>query len=902
MLDSATESDLQIAAVSQLIRKGGPTYLVELFRLMRKGGLAKSVHKQMLSDVRELYDTFRTTDSAAWNTISGSEINSLDFTELERKLAAIELPVTKSGKPDKRWDKACQDSLAAIKSSNWESFLSKGLVRGILSSGTFYGREIEKSIYELYSPYIARARASLLRDLHEQTVATYAFLNLFSEEFGRGKRKAGFVHFSDIKESLAAARIGDSMEDLYYRLDNRVNHVLLDEFQDTSLFEWQIIEPIVEEVLSHAAGERSFFCVGDVKQAIYGWRGGLAEIFVSLKERFPILEETAMSLSYRSAPAVIEAVNCIFGNLKNNDVLDSFPEVAESWSGYFVPHESFRENQKGYVAAHFVPETDDSDSPEDARFQYAAKLVQELLSIGESESIAILFRKNQSVSRMLRVLGSSRWNIDASEEGGNPLSDSLAVRLITTLLHFIDHPGDSIAFFRLQNSPFNELNLNGAPESIAARLRSEVLRMGLANSISKWVALLRNDSSLRDRMRLTQLEEMAFSFEASGFLRVSEFCEFVEKTKVEGSRPARVRVMTIHQAKGLEFSHVVLPELEVPLSGSVTPKILSARNGPLSSPHRVVRFPNSALRLVEPSLEKMYREYQVEVIKESLSLLYVAMTRAESSLQLVMNVPSKKERAIPKTFAGILRAGFLADLKEGLAFEIGEKPTGAKSEPRVELETRDRCSNETFSFQKKNASRRYRKQRASGKTFACGDLNGNLARTRGSVLHRFFQEISWLEEGFPERESLLELMRLHLARNGLPRDCLNEEIVDDFFGMLDYPDVRIIFERERHAPNTEAEREVPFAYIAGDTLFSGVIDRLHVVRDSNCEKVERVDIYDFKSDQIASHREDLFEEHRQMYASQIQIYKDAVSRLHRGQSPSIQAKLVFLCSGRVCEL
>ena len=70
---------------------------------------------------------------------------------------------------------------------------------------------------------------------------------------------------------------------MVYRLDAHVAHLLLDEFQDTSALQWRVLRPFAQRVGARDGG-RSFFCVGDVKQAIYGWRGGVAEIFEALEE------------------------------------------------------------------------------------------------------------------------------------------------------------------------------------------------------------------------------------------------------------------------------------------------------------------------------------------------------------------------------------------------------------------------------------------------------------------------------------------------------------------------------------------------------------------------------------------------------------------------------------------
>src|SRR5262249_57171167 len=95
------------------------------------------------------------------------------------------------------------------------------------------------------------------------------------------------LRFGEVTRALAAAldRKELRLDSLGFRLDAAVEHLLLDEFQDTSLDQWQVLQPIALRIAraSRGGAPRSFFCVGDVKQAIYGWRGGMAEIFDTLQ-------------------------------------------------------------------------------------------------------------------------------------------------------------------------------------------------------------------------------------------------------------------------------------------------------------------------------------------------------------------------------------------------------------------------------------------------------------------------------------------------------------------------------------------------------------------------------------------------------------------------------------------
>ena len=110
---------------------------------------------------------------------------------------------------------------------------------------------------------------------------------------------------------LGEAAIADRLDEVVYRLDGQVAHLLLDEFQDTSALQWRVLRPFAQRVI-RGGEDRSFFCVGDVKQAIYGWRGGVAEIFDALDDEFGGLPSQALNESFRSSPVVIDCVNQVF--------------------------------------------------------------------------------------------------------------------------------------------------------------------------------------------------------------------------------------------------------------------------------------------------------------------------------------------------------------------------------------------------------------------------------------------------------------------------------------------------------------------------------------------------------------------------------------------------------------
>ena len=155
-----------------------------------------------------------------------------------------------------------------------------------------------------------------LRSRLSSTAAVHRLLRRYEEIYEETVRSTGALTFNDVTEILTG-HSGDLKGSIAYRLDSRHNHWLLDEFQDTSRAQWEVLDPLVSEVIMDPSDERTFFYVGDTKQSIYGWRGGDYRLFREIfryynKHKKDHIEEAQLALSYRSDKAIIEVVNAVF--------------------------------------------------------------------------------------------------------------------------------------------------------------------------------------------------------------------------------------------------------------------------------------------------------------------------------------------------------------------------------------------------------------------------------------------------------------------------------------------------------------------------------------------------------------------------------------------------------------
>src|SRR6185436_16602214 len=164
------------------------------------------------------------------------------------------------------------------------------------------------------------------------------------------KFSLGWLRFDDVPRLLRDAT--RRLDDLYYRLDGRIDHLLLDEFQDTSLDQFDILRPIMEELVSQGDEHqsRSVLCVGDVKQSLYSWRGAEPELLPALSLVWPQLEPDELHENFRSSPFILDVVNTVFKSVAENAALrESGRAAAERFGAGFVAHVAHQAKLPGEV-------------------------------------------------------------------------------------------------------------------------------------------------------------------------------------------------------------------------------------------------------------------------------------------------------------------------------------------------------------------------------------------------------------------------------------------------------------------------------------------------------------------------------------------------------------------------
>lgn len=946
-LDPVQEPLMQMQAVQEMLDSHDRKTLVTLVRMLAKGESQRQVADQIVNTVRAGYGAYRVTRAEDWDQpplpAPPSESN------VARALAAFRDPSISNKNVLRELDKLLSYALCG----EWEGVIGHGVMKCLDSlTPTYYKVELPPDYVSALNTLRDAAAAALLPIRRAQTMASYDVLNAYDERYSSLVKRQRTLAFSDVSYLLSkwmlpklsasqAARAshpqpGESPVDMpavqgvvdaqqmRLRLDCGVNHLLLDEFQDTSPEQWRILQPLAEPLAGEPERERSFFCVGDTKQAIYGWRGGVAEIFESVTESLAGVKQSQLNDSFRSSPEVIQVVNQVFKNLPQHSNFADCERVAQVWSEKFPEHRTSRQDLKGYVRLQNGPVIEKNLSPDVKRLafmQFTAAQIAEL-TMKTGASVGVLFRRNADVATMIALLRDR--GISASQDGGNPLTDSAAVELILSLVHLADHPGDGICAFHLGTSPLAShlpADPRTEPHTVANWFRAQVARLGLGKAVEMVADWLANDLSWWDQHRLKQLVRSAFEFQASGVSRLSDFERSVMDQRIALPTEAQVKVMTIHKSKGLEFDAVFLPDLSIEFAPN-PPLLVLRGDDPTEAPNGVLRYMNEALQKTLPeSWQTAFKQTKARGVFESLCLLYVAMTRARCALYLSTH-PSGSDHK--QNFDSLLQSVLASNSAESgkaeaVLHELGDAQWYAGLSSSIDSrEVAAEVPARRITLRADAESAPVRSLRVAapstiGQTFEPIPLanafsySQSIGASFGTIIHAFFEQIRWLDNFVLDRQRLRQVALAAVSPEEL-RHIHIDKLIDSFALMLELRSVRGALSLNRYKRNhfgqlperVEIDNERVINLVMNDRLISGTIDRLVVlIKDGRPYAAE---IIDFKTDAYDDSMtllwvQDRIDHHR----PQLEIYARVVSELFDIPEERIATHLVLLSGDEFVE-
>jgi ATP-dependent exoDNAse (exonuclease V) beta subunit len=811
------------------------------------------------------------------------------------------IPRTQKGDPSKQWTKPItllHDSLHP--GNDVLELLEATLAERVFSGGEYFKKPIPSVLRDAVAPLLLIA-CEALREQHRARTSALAWL---ARRYQKCRRKAAFgagaYTFSDV--AITVARHALQTQELYFRLGTKFEHVLFDEFQDTSRLQFAFFRPLIEEI---GGSGGAVLVVGDEKQAIYGWRGGDRELMHGpMRELARQIDEATvppLNRSFRSSPAVLDAVNRTFGALAGQwlDAEDEgkrvFLDAGKEWSSGFAAHESDEKvrNLRGMVRRFEVAEHGDDHAEGDANRPLISKaldIVSGHLQQDPRRKIALLLRKNKLMPQIIAEIRRAHPEVDVSGEGGNPLTDSRAVELLLALLTCLDHPGHTAARHLVLDSPVAPAfgfpatmragDSPGLPEWHVFRdLRRTLMDAGYASVIRDWIrhpAFVAHCND-HDLQRCEQLLEVAREFEGCGALRPGEFVAHVRTRRVERPGGSGVRVMTIHASKGLEFEAVILMELDAAQGGGGEPSL-----GIFEGTLQVVPSKKDAPYL---DMVAMLEAQARQDFMEELSVLYVGMTRARSFLDIILRENAAAPLACLLRHALPVDAERIVEQRDGLPMRDCDAASGRMSagpppnDPGIATGTEGPVRGGAISFSARPLHSTPSSREEGGAVNIAQILapTNRAAMRRGELIHAWLAQITWIEDGLPVIETLLA------STAGIAGELSREQIEVWATRLLDEArstgtELHAALSNPPDAPELWRERRFAVVHETpdGPELLTGSFDRVLLWRDA-AGKVRRAQILDFKTDRFSSPEERGRIEAR--YAPQLDAYRNALCML-----------------------
>ncbi|MDI6757103.1 MAG: UvrD-helicase domain-containing protein [Endomicrobiia bacterium] len=585
---------------------------------------------------------------------------------------------------------ACRAEAASVESARSRAPMLKKLGEGLLEELSepqidFFSSALRGRL-DKYFEDLSLARYDAYVDAHE----------IFRDAIERYKSSKRVVFISDLNSKIASYVSSGDVPSVYFMLGDRIDHFLIDEFQDTSEIQWRNLAPLVENSVSSGG---SFFYVGDKKQALYRWRGGRVRLFDEAASSAGPAEAEVVRLrkNYRSKKNIVDFANASF-SVEN---LSKLGFSADELGAYKNSSQviGLARNEKGgrftveKISGANSDELDDALRPR--ILEIAAELSGDRGRFGRG-GVAVLVRKNEDVKKVTSWLLADGWPVVS--EITMSLRENRFISQIINLLRFLDLPSDDLAFASF---------ITGDIFLAAAGVeRSEIFEFIESNRRVRRGPLapphhLHHPIPLglwkvfRDGRPALWEERFKPLVEAAGYMPpydlVSQFLDeysvmerfpdneiffmrfleiLKERESPEGNslkdfldywtagRPRdfevvlsgdvdAIKVSTIHGAKGLSFPAVIMPF--APAGRNIDKYVEPRTDGSC--------FDALSLRSVSAKYAKFSRKVAslrsqatAEELLDEVNVAYVGVTRAEDELRLILYETSKKKNPFMAIF------------------------------------------------------------------------------------------------------------------------------------------------------------------------------------------------------------------------------------------------------------
>ena len=491
--------------------------------------------------------------------------------------------------------KASKSAISAFQESNIETFVKKPLfAKASLADHAHYKKPLrgDASLEGLFGELKA-AIAAWYR-LKEGAILYYLFLlyEHYKHSVVRYAKRRKTLTFDDVSYfTYRLLHHGISRDYLYFKLDTRFKHILLDEFQDTSTLQFLMLQPLIDEMFAGKGQSefRSFFYVGDTKQSLYRFRGGVEALFDEVARRYG-MKVAHLDTNYRSAKAVVETVNRLF---------------ASKMEG-FVPQKCRPDAPEGYVE---VLESDDI-------IQGAITQARRFIDAGIAPSrIAFLVHTNKEGAQLQEACEAA--GIPTVLQTRSTLRYVPRVAALVEAIRYLKHTNalHIEALCRMSGKKLEEVDLSWYKASMPP--------LAVLDGLIKTFGVFEGEGNV---LRLLEF--------AARFDDVDTFLEEFEQARIDVASHSLhgARIMTVHGSKGLEFDAVVVLDRTGRQTPDTSP-LLYAYDERLHIDRIFYRM--AGRDRVDEAYAEVTAAQKEAAQKDRLNVLYVALTRAAEVMTVI---------------------------------------------------------------------------------------------------------------------------------------------------------------------------------------------------------------------------------------------------------------------------
>lgn len=622
----------------------------------------KALKKQLALDVKETESSLVKTANLALTLIDEANIDHKAFNR--SSLPNYFIKLSKKQNPTS-FDSAWQTALVEggklypgrIKGDDAATIdnLQPRLAEAFLETkALFYKLQLKKGLYKNITPL--------------------SVLNAIKNELDKLKADQNKMLISEFNTIISHEIKNQPTPFIYERLGEKFKHFFIDEFQDTSNLQWENLVPLLDNALSTVKG--SAMLVGDAKQAIYRWRGGEAEQFIKLYNKFdnPFQVEAdvlALDTNYRSAKAIIEFNNAFFDYLSEN----AFSETA-----YAELYKNAKQNthsaSEGYVNIEFLDIQKEDDKDE----MYTTSVLETIKQCQENgyplDDICVLVRRKKDGVAIANFLNENGIKITSSET--LLLKNSDKVNFINSLLALLIQPeNDSLkvevlSYLATQKTIedrhlfFTTYLKKNLDEMFSALQKLEIyidrkkcLQLPLYELVEHLVRIF-NLNEVSDAYLQFYLD-VVLEFTQKQNSDLSAFINYFEKKQdnlsvVTPENMNAVQIMTIHKSKGLEFPVVIFPYADLDIYNEIEPKVWYPVDPEKHNDFKLLLLNyKKEIEFYSDNGTLIYNTHNSQLELDNINLLYVTLTRAVEQLYIISKLQESTKGEIKnKSYAGLL--------------------------------------------------------------------------------------------------------------------------------------------------------------------------------------------------------------------------------------------------------